>query len=337
MNEYMSTFSNYIHGLICQKQSIGYKYLSEAAVLKRFDTFCHKNYPDAQVLDKDIVLHWSKRRTGEHPATLQGRVTPVRELARYMIRNGQSAFILPKGMLPKIPRYLPYIYSDGEIRKIFSCIDHCHYHIEVPYRHYVMPVFFRLLYCCGLRVSEARLLKVGDVDLVRGVITLTNTKLGKHRQIPLSIRLHERFISFHQTVHFYSSPDDWFFPGYNNKPMSVGNIEKNHRKFLWQAGISHPGRAKPGERGAPCVHSWRHTFAVHCLRKWIREGKNINAYMPVLQAYMGHASYSDTAYYLHLTTDLFPDVTDKLEQELGYVIPTFSSININSKRDEKDY
>ena len=32
-----------------------------------------------------------------------------------------------------------------------------------------------------------------------------------------------------------------------------------------------------------------------------------------------------------------PDVTDKLEQELGYVIPTFSSININSKRDEKDY
>ncbi|GAA6252772.1 hypothetical protein F050043D4_38070 [Bacteroides thetaiotaomicron] len=81
MNEYMSTFSNYIHGLICQKQSIGYKYLSEAAVLKRFDTFCHKNYPDAQVLDKDIVLHWSKRRTGEHPATLQGRVTPVRELA----------------------------------------------------------------------------------------------------------------------------------------------------------------------------------------------------------------------------------------------------------------
>lgn len=335
MNTYTSTFADYIFGLINQKQSVGYKYLSEIAILKRFDAFCNEYYPAAQTLDKDIVLHWSRQRTGEHPATLQGRVTPVRELARYMINNDQWAFILPKGMLPKIPRYLPYIYSDDQIRRIISCIDKCHYHIEVPYRQYVMPLFFRLLYYCGLRVTEARMIKVGDVDLEQGVITLTNTKLGKHRQIPLSTRLHERFIAYHQTVHLCSISGDWFFPGYENKPMSVGNIEKNHRKFLWQAGISHPGRAKPGERGTPCIHSYRHTFAVHCLRGWIRDGKNVQAYMPVLQAYMGHASYSDTAYYLHLTADLFPDITVQLEQELGCIIPTITPIN--SESDEKDY
>lgn len=335
MNEYTSTFALQILGLISQKQSVGYKYQSEASILKRFDTFCSKHYPTAQTLDKDIVLHWGRQRTGEHPSSLQGRVTPVRELARYMINNGQWAFILPKGMLPKIPRYLPYIYSNDEIKRIFTQIDQCHYHIEVPYRHYVMPVFFRLLYCCGLRVSEARMIKVGDVDMEQGVITLTDTKLGKHRQIPLSSKLHEKFIAYYQTVHLLSISDDWFFPGYKNKPMSVGNIEKNHRKFLWQAGISHPGRTKPGERGAPCVHSYRHTFAVHCLRGWIEDGKNTHAYIPVLQAYMGHSSYSDTAYYLHLTADLFPGITARLEQELGCIIPTTTPVK--SEDHEKDY
>lgn len=335
MNGHTSTFAGYIIGLVSQKQSVGYKYLSETAILKRFDVFCSEHYPGARFLDKDIVLHWSRQRAGEHPGTLRARVTPVRELARYMINNGQRAFILPKGMLPKIPRYLPHIYSDDEIRKIFFHVDRCHYNIEVPYRHHVMPVFFRLLYCCGLRVSEARMIKVGDVDMEQGVITLTNTKSGKHRQIPLPDRLHERFIAYHRTVHLFSIPDDWFFPGYKDKPMSVYNIEKNHRKFLWQAGISHSGRAKPGERGAPNLHSCRHTFAVHRLRGWIREGKDVQAYMPVLQAYMGHASYSDTAYYLHLTADLFPDITTSVERELGCIIPMATPLN--NEEDEKDH
>ena len=194
-----------------------------------------------KLCDKDIVLHWSQQRIAVHPATLQGRITPVRELARYMMRNGQQAFILPKGMLPKVPRYLPYIYSDDEIGRLFFWIDQCHYSAEVPYRHYVMPLFFRLLYCCGLHMSEARLIKIKDVDMEQGVITLTNTKLGKHRQVPLSVRLHEMFSTYYQTIHTFSTLDDWFFPGYKNKPMTVDNIEKNHRVFMASQDI--PSRA----------------------------------------------------------------------------------------------
>jgi integrase len=103
--------------------------------------------------------------------------------------------------------------------------------------------------------------------------------------------------------------------------MTLSNIEKNHRRFLWQARISHPGRVRAGQRGAPMVHSYRHTFSVHCLRRWVREGKNLQAWLPVLQSYLGHVSYRDTAYYLHLTVDLFPDITAQLEKELGEIIP----------------
>jgi len=98
--------------------------------------------------------------------------------------------------------------------------------------------------------------------------------------------------------------------------MTRGNVEKNLRRFLWQAGISHGGRGK-----GPRVHDFRHTMAVHCLRRWVLEEKDLRAYLPVLQAYLGHVSLSDTAYYLHLTADLFPNITEQVERAFGNIIP----------------
>ena len=98
MKEYISKLSGHIIGLIIQKQSMGYKYLSESGVLKRFDTFCATYYPDADILGKEMVFHWCKQRPGEHPSTLQGWITPIRELARYMVRNKIHAFVAPKEM-----------------------------------------------------------------------------------------------------------------------------------------------------------------------------------------------------------------------------------------------
>jgi integrase len=327
-NIYYSGFSEDIVGLAKQKQTLGYKYKSQAMMLKRFDQFCLKNYPNATVLDKEIVLHWVAVNPGEHPSTQETRLSSLNELARYIIRKGELAYILPKGMLAKKVKFTPYIFSDEEIKHLFAAIDNgCPFCYEVPLRHIVMPVFFRLLYCCGLRVTEARLLKVEDVDLERGVLTLTRTKLGKCRQIPLSLELLNHFKEYSQKVHVCSTPQAWFFPGLKNNPMTSRNINRNLRRFLWKAGISHHGRTKVGERGAPCVHSLRHTFAVNCLRKWMREGKNPNAYLPILQAYMGHACYRDTAYYLHLSYDLVQDIRSNLEQTLGAIIPFNSSQN----------
>lgn len=168
-----------------------------------------------------------------------------------------------------------------------------------------MPVFFRLLYASGMRLTEAA-----------GMITVTNAKLGKHRQLPVSPEMLVRLRDFHAAAHTISGPEDWFFPGFGGRPMTLSNVENNFRKFLWQAGISHGGRSK-----GPRVHDFRHTFAVHCLRRWVLAGKNLNVYLPVLQAYLGHVELRDTAYYLHLTADLFPNITAQMEAATGDVIP----------------
>ncbi len=156
---YTSAVSPYIIGLIEEKRSLGYKYSSQPEILHRFDRFCCELYPNESVLSREIMLAWASKRPGEHPCTLQGRITPVKELAKYMVRLGHEAFILPKGMMPRIPRYMPHIYSNDELKRIFAQTDQCEFCSEVPYRHYVMPVFFRLLYCCGLRLTEARFLR----------------------------------------------------------------------------------------------------------------------------------------------------------------------------------
>jgi len=321
--EYLSVFAHHISDFIAQKQALGYKYQCEQAILRRFDSFCRERYPEETVLNREIMLDWASSRPHEHPATLQGRVTPVQEFAKYMARLELPSFILPPKMLPQIPRYLPYIYSGEELKKIFEQTDKCHYQAEVPYRHYVMPVFFRLLYGCGLRLSEARLLKMSDVDLDGGIITIKNAKLDKHRQIPVSPQMLDRMRIYYQNVHLLSKPDDWFFPGgYRGSVMNTSSLEKNFRRFLWNARISHSGRSKiPGQTGGPRIHDLRHTFSVNCLRNWVLEGKDLRAYMPVLQAYLGHVSYADTAYYLHLTADLFPNIVEKAQYALGDIIP----------------
>ena len=59
-----------------------------------------------------------------------------------------------------------------------------------------MPVLFRTIYACGLRASEARLLRFGDVDVETGVLTIRDGKGGKDRQVPVSAPLRERLATY---------------------------------------------------------------------------------------------------------------------------------------------
>jgi integrase/recombinase XerD len=65
----------------------------------------------------------------------------------------------------------------------------------------------------------------------------------------------------------------------------------------------------------------RHAYAIHCLKKWVEQEKDLTAYLPVLKTYMGHDTFADTAYYLRLTSDVFPDITLKLETRYPEMIP----------------
>jgi integrase len=65
----------------------------------------------------------------------------------------------------------------------------------------------------------------------------------------------------------------------------------------------------------------RHTFAVHRLEDWYRQGANLAAKLPVLSVYMGHQSLAGTQRYLRLTPALFLDVVASVEAVVGHAMP----------------
>jgi integrase/recombinase XerD len=304
--------------LVAEKRALGYKYVSEERALARYAAFCASEFPGLETVTRASVQAWiaCARDRAVTPATVNGLIAPVRELARWLGRRGIDAYVLPAGVLPKPARYVPYIYSDRELAALFAATDRCRYCSEVPFRHLVMPVLFRTIYACGLRSSEARLLRVKDVDVENGVLQILDSKGGKDRQVPVSEPLRKRLAGYHATL--AGQPGwEWFFPGATSGvPLTLGNVNRNFRRFLWQARIPHGGRGH-----GPRVHDLRHTAAVNNLRSWFARGENVDALLPVLQTYLGHSSIGDVAYYLRLTAESYPDITARVKQTLGDIVP----------------
>ncbi len=266
------TLSDAIMALVAEKRAVGYKYHAEQRVLARFEAFSRSEFPGLDTLTEASVQGWisAARRRGVKPATLQGLAAPVRELARWLGRRGVAAYLLPGSALPRPVRYVPHIYTDRELAAL------------------------RTIYACGLRCSEARLLRAGDVDIDAGVLHIRDAKGGKDRQVPVCEALRARLARYHAQVAGQPGQREWFFPGRPGQPLTLGNVGHNFRRFLWQARISHGGRGH-----GPRVHVLRHTFAVNNLRFWFAQGQDVGALLPVLQTYMGHSSLAGTAYYLH--------------------------------------
>jgi integrase/recombinase XerD len=311
-----SSFAVQLEGFIAHKRAIGYRYNASAAVLRRFDDFCYRHHGNDAVLSREIVSHWAERASWESDGSRAIRITPIRQFARYLNSHGREAYVLPDRMFPAGVRYIPYIFSDEELVALFSAADQCP-HRAGSDRYLVMPLLFRILYCCGLRVGEATALKRRHVDLGSGVFTIKAGKYDKDRNVPMALDLAERCRRFDAVVHGSSDPDSFFLKGASDgRPIHRATVYGNFRIFLWNAGISHGGKGH-----GPRVHDLRHTFAVHCLRRWVEQGKDLSAYLPILKTYLGHASYRETAYYLRLTADLYPSITRSVEQEIGQVLP----------------
>jgi len=313
---YYGPFKTYIQDFVELKQAIGYKYLSESGHLKRFDTFTLDKYYLANALTKEIVLDWCTKKSYEKQKNLCSRASVIRQFALYIDNLGTTAYIIPKNYFKTGERYIPHIYTDDELKRFFQETDKCHYCNECPQRHLIMPIIFRMIYSCGLRLSEARLLKVNDVDLEAGILTIHHSKKDNSRLVPMTDELTKKCKVYSNQVHVYSDLEHYYFLLINNTPMTISNI------FLWKAGISHGGKGY-----GPRIHDFHHTFAVHCLKKWSLEGKDLMTYLPILRVYLGHDSFEETAYYLRLTADVFPQITLKLETMYSDLIPELSGDN----------
>jgi integrase/recombinase XerD len=306
-----------IERFIQEKQAVGYKYQCGALALERLDRFLAKKGLTQCELPRELASKWLAKRPHESVANHGYRGHMLRRLAIFMVKQGYSAYVPDPHLMPRggDSGFSPRILTHAEVRRVLHVVDHLKPSGHSPLRHLVMPEVFRLLYGCGLRVGEALHLKVGDVDLERGVLRLRETKFGKDRQVPPAVGLVQRLRRFNQE--FGRRPASaYFFPNLRGGAWAVTSVYTIYRLLLARSGISHAGRGK-----GPRVHDLRHTFAVHRLLRWYREGADLDAKLPVLATYMGHLSILGTQHYLHLTAELFPEITSRSQAHFGDVIP----------------
>lgn len=299
-----SVLAPFMIDFVEQKRALGNKYNACVEVFNVFDCFCNEQGLNSPCISKEFLSMWEEKRPHENETTQLIRIAYVRQLCKYLHSNGYDA---PGAFHPapkKSQEFVPHIFTKDELERFFSAADATEETLSSPLRHLVMPVLFRLIYTCGLRVSEALRLKVSDVDLEQGVMTVYAAKGDKDRMVGISDSMLEYMRKYRSHPLVTEFESEYFFPAPDGGYYDTSTIYAYFRDYLFKAGIPHRGRGK-----GPRVHDLRHSFAVHVLNKWSSEGKDMYTCLPILRVYLGHSRLTATERYLRLIPDAYGELT----------------------------
>jgi integrase len=260
-------------------------------------------------------------RDGETMETCSARVSVIRQFGLYLLSFALESYI-PSHFYKDVKKIV-YVLSDDEIKALFSVIDDykpikkvssfCRLGMEYK-------VLFRLIYCCGLRISEARQIKHTDVDLEHGIIRIMHSKGHKDRNVYLAddmTQLFRRYATIIATT--YNCNSEWFFPAREaDKCLSNVTIGSQFNRS-WKK----TSYAADCDKN-PTVHCLRHSFVVKRMNLWMREGISLKERMPFLVKYLGHASADGSFYYYHQIDTSF-GIVRKNDKVGPRVIPEVST------------
>ena len=312
-----SAFASDMERFVAHKRALGYRYDSEAEVLGKFDRFCVAHDISENLLSREIAEKWGVKQDGEQQKSHSNRVTVLRQFALFLEKEGREAYVLPLPISPSPGTFVPHIFTRHELAAIFQAIDRvCEASTSSLLMVWILPILFRLMYACGLRVSEACGLKKRDVDLTAGVLTVIGAKGDKDRLVPVSPAIMDRLRVYLSKMAYICPRTEYVFPNRSGDKVAEVTIYARFRRVLFEAGIPHGGRGK-----GPRLHDVRHTFAIHSLEKMAADGLDLYCALPVLSVYMGHTDVRATERYLRLTEEAYSDVLRRLMVAYGDIAP----------------
>jgi integrase len=225
----------------------------------------------------------------------------IREFWRYLHRCDPRRFACePRWpQLPSEPHFVAYVLSPAEIKLLLRLVSK----LSRPmFRRHLYRALILTLYCTGLRLGEALRLRVRDLDLRKRVIFVVESK-GRSRWVPFHSSLAAelgRYLRARRTfVRSDAAPDDRVFVGANRQTLPNSTTGYTFSKLYRSAGIK-PDSGRVGPR----PYDLRHTFAVHRLTRWYRQGVDLHGRLPWLSAYLGHVDLLGTETYLSATPEL---------------------------------
>lgn len=182
---------------------------------------------------------------------------------------------------------LPEVLSKEDVKRL----------IKAP-RSFKHRFMLALIYSAGLRLNEARLLKINDLYAERRQILIRNGKGRKDRYVILSEYIARTLPGYLASY----SPQIYLFEGTEaGKPMGIRSMQHVINEARVIAGIS----------GRCSMHTLRHSFATHLLE----DGVDIYS----IQALLGHAQLRTTVVYLHIAHVLPKTAHSPLDTLYGFM------------------
>lgn len=290
---------------LAMRRALGYKLIDNEHLLMQFIE--HLERSGASTITTAAAVAWATGATRGTPNWQRRRLSVVRGFARHLHALDPACEVPPAGVLRCFPnRPVPHLYSDEEIRALMRAAETMS---RQPLRAATYRTLIGLLAVTGMRVGEAARLNRDEVDLDTGVLTITDSKYGKSRQVLLhasttaALRDYSRLRDHTAGTHRWSA----FFVSTRGR-LLVNTIDYTFAGIVDAAGIS----TAPGDRH-PRVHDLRHSFAVHTLLDWYRADADVQAQLPLLSTWMGHISPASTYWYLQAAPELLALAAQRLE------------------------
>jgi site-specific recombinase XerD len=291
------------------KQSMGSRFHTESVILKAF----LKTMGDIDVAQVQVerVLDYI---SGTGPVTRfwHRKHEALRGFYRFAIGRGHvTQSPLPKTLPRPSRRFTPYIYSSEELYRLLKAAGQfgtSRTKLQAPTIHTLLV----LLYGAGLRISEALSLKLQDVDLADSLLTIHESKFYKTRLVPIGSRLTNALIAYtkeRRRSGHQSSTADTFFVTRTRETVKLLTAERAFGHIRKVADVYR----NDGARYQPRLHDLRHTFAVHRLVAWYRQGADVQRLLPLLSTYLGHIHIAATQQYLTMTSDLLREASIRFE------------------------
>lgn len=304
MSKFISFLAPLMQAYVFYRKASGY--WDEASYepnLVLFDRHC-KKYP-TEFLSQEMVDGWCKKRDTETNNSCRSRIYVVVSFIRYLRVRGKTDV-----MEPDIPRkerrtYIPHSFTDIELKIFFHACDTLHSVPRTPGQHsrkLTIPVFFRLLYSSGIRTTEARMLRVEDVDLCHGIIDIHYSKGHAQHYLVLHDSMLELLKIYDAAIRKLCPHRAYFFPARGNTFHTRKWVQKNFRELWDKNNGSHA-----------TAYELRHHYAIKNINRWTDEGFGVDAKLLYLSKSMGHSTLESTKYYYSLV----PGMADILEEKTG--------------------
>jgi site-specific recombinase XerD len=292
-----------IQSFISLRQLSGTDYQSQAQMLGYFDRFLVQEKTCEPRIRAKIIEDYQRTLSYLTPRVKSNRLSVVRQFCAYLSRTDPLGYV-PEPLRTITPQaaHRPYIYNDTKIGALLASASR----LGPPggLRPQTYRTLLGLLYSTGMRIGEALALNLKDFYSAEARLFIAEGKFHKARWVPLSACTCQA-LQHYVRIRAQMAPrslDSPLFLNQRGRRLRYVTVNQTFRRLLEQCAIAH------NQRTGPRIHDLRHTFAVHRLLAWYRDGADINARLPWLATYMGHVDIASTHVYLHPTAELLQEV-----------------------------